>query len=97
MSAAAARSTEPTTTGNALPGRVLTRRSYFRRLTILVLTTSYPPWAGVRVRPLAWGMTAPLAGTMAANFFYLPMQFHYFSAFGALAPTLPVVFAKRRT
>jgi O-antigen ligase len=31
-----------------------------------------------RVRPLAWGMTAALAGTMAANFFYLTMQFYYF-------------------
>src|SRR6266545_4837879 len=33
-----------------------------------------------RVRPLAWGMTAALAGTMAANFFYLTMQFYYFYA-----------------
>ena len=33
-----------------------------------------------RVRPLAWGMTAALAGTLAANVFYLTMQFYYFYA-----------------
>jgi O-antigen ligase len=49
-----------------------------------------------RVLPLAWGMTAALAGTMAANFFYLTMQFYYFYAFVALALALPVVFAERR-
>jgi O-antigen ligase len=48
-----------------------------------------------RVLPLAWGMTAALAGTMAANFFYLTMQFYYFYAFIALALALPVVFAER--
>ena len=51
---------------------------------------------GRRVRPLAWGYTAALAGTMASNFFYLTMQFYYFYAFIALALALPVVFAKRR-
>jgi len=50
---------------------------------------------GARVRPLAWGMTAALAGTMAANFFYLTMQFYYFYGFVALAVALPVVFARR--
>ena len=50
---------------------------------------------GRRVRPLAWGLTAALAGTMAANFFYLTMQFYYFYAFVALALALPLVFAKR--
>ena len=34
-----------------------------------------------RVRPLAWGCTAALAGTLAANAFYLTMQFYYFYAF----------------
>jgi hypothetical protein len=48
---------------------------------------------GRHVRALAWGMTAALAGTMAANFFYLTMQFYYFYGFVALA--LPVVFARR--
>ena len=48
------------------------------------------------MRPLAWGFTAALLGTMAANFFYLTMQFYYFYALLALALALPVVFAKRR-
>jgi O-antigen ligase len=48
-----------------------------------------------RVRPLAWGMTAALAGTMAANLFYLTMQFYYFYAFAALVLALPIVFARR--
>ncbi|MDE3024189.1 MAG: O-antigen ligase family protein [Acidobacteriota bacterium] len=48
-----------------------------------------------RVLPLGWGMTAALAGTIAANFFYLTMQFYYFYAFIALALALPVVFARR--
>ena len=48
-----------------------------------------------RVRPLAWGMTAALTGTIAANFFYLTMQFYYFYALLALALALPLVFARR--
>jgi hypothetical protein len=51
---------------------------------------------GRRVRPLAWGFTAALAGTIASNFFYLTMQFYYFYGFVALALALPVVFARRR-
>jgi O-antigen ligase len=47
-----------------------------------------------RVRPLAWGMTAALAGTMAANFFYLTMQFYYFYAFAVLVLGLPIVFGR---
>jgi len=50
---------------------------------------------GRRVRPLAWGFTAALAGTMAANLFYLTMQFYYFYAFLAFALALPVVFGWR--
>ncbi|HEY4412925.1 MAG TPA: O-antigen ligase family protein [Gaiellaceae bacterium] len=50
-----------------------------------------------RILPLAWGLTAALAGTMAANFFYLTMQFYYFYALIALALALPVVFARDRT
>jgi O-antigen ligase len=48
-----------------------------------------------RVRPLAWGFTAAIAGTLAANAFYLTMQFYYFYATVALALTVPVVFARR--
>ncbi len=46
-----------------------------------------------RVRPLSWGWTAALLGTIAANFFYLTMQFYYFYAFLALAVSVPIVFA----
>lgn len=52
-------------------------------------------WVAARVRPLAWGMTAALLGTMAANFFYLTMQFYYFYAFVMLALAVPIVFGRR--
>ena len=55
------------------------------------LTAAQNPLAA-RVRPLAWGWTAALAGTMAANAFYLTMQFYYFYAFAALALAVPLVF-----
>jgi O-antigen ligase len=48
-----------------------------------------------RVRPLAWGCTAALAGTLASNAFYLTMQFYYFYFFLALALSIPAVFAVR--
>ena len=48
-----------------------------------------------RVRPLAWGMTAALVGTLAANLFYLTMSFYYFYAFAALAVAVPTVFARQ--
>jgi O-antigen ligase len=50
--------------------------------------------AGTRLRPLAWGMTAALVGTMAANAFYLTMQFYYFYAFAALVLALPLAFSR---
>ena len=50
---------------------------------------------GARVRPLAWGLTAALVGTMVANFFYLTMQFYYFYVLLALVLALPVVFGRR--
>ena len=37
--------------------------------------------------------TAALAGTLAANAFYLTMQMYYFYAFVALALAIPAVFA----
>ncbi len=40
---------------------------------------------------LAWGLTAALAGTMAANLFYLTMQFYYFYVFAIFALALPVL------
>ena len=51
--------------------------------------------ASRRVSPLSWGMVAALAGTMAANFFYLTMQFYYFYAFIMLALSVPIVFGRR--
>jgi O-Antigen ligase len=48
-----------------------------------------------RVRPLAWGWTAALAGTMAANAFYLTMQFYYFYVFLTLILAVPLVFGPR--
>jgi O-antigen ligase len=50
---------------------------------------------GPHVRPLAYGMTAALVGTIVANFFYLTIQFYYFYAFLAFALALPVVFGRR--
>jgi hypothetical protein len=51
--------------------------------------------AAARVRPLAWGLTAALLGTMAANVFYLTMQMYYFFMFAVLVAAAPVVFARR--
>jgi O-antigen ligase len=51
---------------------------------------------GVLVRPLAIGMTAALAGTMAANAFYLTMQFYYFYAFVALSLAMPLIAVRGR-
>jgi O-antigen ligase len=49
----------------------------------------------LRVRPLAWGMTAALVATMAANAFYLTMSFFYFYAFALLLAAAPIVFGRR--
>jgi hypothetical protein len=51
--------------------------------------------AGARVRPLGWGLTAALVGTLTANAFYLTMQMYYFFAFATVALAAPVVFARR--
>ena len=51
--------------------------------------------AAARLRPLAWGMTAALVGTLASNSFYLTMQFYYFYVFAGLALALPIVFGRR--
>jgi O-antigen ligase len=50
-----------------------------------------------RIRPLAWGMTAALVGTIASNAFYLTMSFYYFFAFAMLALAAPIVFSRRPT
>lgn len=48
-----------------------------------------------RVRPLGWGLTAALVGTLAANIFYLTMQMYYFFVFVMLAIAAPLVFRRR--
>ncbi|HWE82530.1 MAG TPA: O-antigen ligase family protein [Gaiellaceae bacterium] len=58
------------------------------------LTKARDPLAA-RVRPLAWGWTAALAGTIASNAFYLTMQFYYFYVFLALALAVPLVFRQQ--
>ena len=49
----------------------------------------------VLLRALAWGITAALAGTMAANFFYLTMQMYYFTGLVVLALAVPLLLARR--
>ncbi|HUH14550.1 MAG TPA: O-antigen ligase family protein [Gaiellaceae bacterium] len=48
-----------------------------------------------RIRPLAWGLTAALVGTIASNAFYLTMSFYYFFAFALVALAAPIVFERR--
>jgi hypothetical protein len=48
-----------------------------------------------RLRPLEWGLTAALVGTMAANLFYLTMSFYYFFVFAMLTIVAPAVFGRR--
>jgi O-antigen ligase len=50
-----------------------------------------------RVRPLAWGLTAALVATLAANAFYLTVPLFYFSVFVAFALAAPVVFGRQRS
>jgi O-antigen ligase len=69
------------------------RRLHRARALGRALAAARDPLAA-RVRPLAWGCTAALAGTLASNAFYLTMQFYYFYAFVALALAVPVVFAR---
>ena len=48
-----------------------------------------------RVRPLGWGLTAALVGTLVANAFYLTMSFYYCFVLALLAIAPPAVFARR--
>jgi len=76
-------------------GWVFARLGAARRLGRSLVLQGNP--LGRRVRPLAWGCTAALAGTMAANVFYLTMQFYYFYAFLTLALAIPLVFGRTRS
>ena len=51
--------------------------------------------AAARLRPLAWGLTAALVGTLVANAFYLTMTFYYFYVLAMFALACPLVFAWR--
>ncbi|MEP6978203.1 MAG: O-antigen ligase family protein, partial [Thermoleophilia bacterium] len=73
--------------------RFLFRRLRETRALGRMLAAEGDPLAA-RVRPLGWGLTAALAGTMAANLFYLTMQFYYFYVFAALCLCAPMVFRR---
>jgi O-antigen ligase len=72
----------------------------FRRLGVLREVGRGLARAGdamaARVRPLGWGLTAALAGTLASNAFYLTMQMYYFVVFALLVLAAPIVFARSR-
>ena len=74
---------------------VLHRLGVARRIGRSLAAAGNPEAA--RVRPLAWGMTAALLGTMAANAFYLTLSFFYFFVFAALALATPIVFGRQDT
>jgi len=57
---------------------LLVRLVVFRRAAFALEACADPD--GRDVRCLAWGLTAALVATMAANVFYLTMQFYYFYA-----------------
>ena len=64
-----------------------------RRLGRLLASGGDP--AAARLRAVAWGITAAVVGTMAANFFYLTMQMYYFVALAVLAFATPIVLSRR--
>jgi len=72
----------------------LFRRLHAARALGRALTHASDPSAA-RLRPIAWGLTAALVGTLAANFFYLTMTFYYFYVLAALVLAVPVVFGRR--
>jgi O-antigen ligase len=64
-----------------------------RRLGRLLAAAGDP--VAARVRPLAWGLTAALVATLAANAFYLTLTFFYFDVFVAFTLAAPAVFGRR--
>jgi O-antigen ligase len=76
-------------------GYVLYRLGVARRIGRALAAVGNP--LAARVRPLAWGMTAALLGTMAANAFYLTLSFFYFFVFCAIALATPIVFGRSPT
>ena len=76
-------------------GYVLHRLGVARRIGRSLAAAGNPEAA--RVRPLAWGMTAALVGTLAANAFYLTLPLFYFFVFTALALATPIVFSRQES
>jgi O-antigen ligase len=76
----------------AFLGYVLHRLGVARRIGRSLAAAGNPEAA--RVRPLAWGMTAALIGTLAANAFYLTLPLFYFFVFTAIALATPIVFGR---
>jgi O-antigen ligase len=74
---------------------VFLRLRFARRIGKALASVGNPDAA--RVRPLAWGMTAALLGTMAANAFYLTLSFFYFFVFCAMALVTPIIFGRSLT
>jgi hypothetical protein len=54
-----------------------------------------PDAASRLVRPLGWGLTAALVGTLVSNAFYLTMQMYYFFVLAMFVVAAPAVFARR--
>jgi O-antigen ligase len=75
-------------------GWIFARLGAARRLGRALAAVRDPRSA--RLLPLAWGMTAALVATLAANVFYLTMTFYYFYVFATLAVALPVAFGRPR-
>jgi O-antigen ligase len=50
--------------------------------------------SAARVRQLAWGLTAAVVATIAANAFYLTMQFFYFYVLALVAVATPTVLSR---
>jgi hypothetical protein len=73
-------------------GYLFVRLNVTRRLGRALAAAGDP--LAARVRPLGWGMTAALVGTMAANVFYLTMSFPYFYVFVLLVLVTPIVFSR---
>jgi O-antigen ligase len=71
---------------------VFTRLKYARALGRALAAAQDP--RTTELRPLAWGFTAALVGTMASNAFYLTMTFYYFYCFILLALALPLAYAR---
>jgi O-antigen ligase len=71
---------------------ILYRLGVARRIGRALAAAGNPEAA--RLRPLAWGLTAALLGTLAANAFYLTLSFFYFFVFAAIALATPIVFGR---